>query len=137
MSSIREMIGCPASRESIHRCRRCTERNFNSRGRPVSILSRRPVADAIALAFAAAINPAAKPGVRFPEINGDTVVVAIPTRHGDVAATVYYPQSPSTEPPAVYVNVHGGGFVVGHREQDDPWCRYLAAHANVMVVNTD
>jgi acetyl esterase len=39
--------------------------------------------------------------------------------------------------PAVYINVHGGGFVVGHREQDDPWCRYLAAHANVVVVNTD
>jgi acetyl esterase/lipase len=103
----------------------------------VSILSKRPVADAIALAFAAAINPAAKPGVRFPEIDGDTTVVAIPTRHGDVAATVYRPQSPATEPPAVYVNVHGGGFVVGHREQDDPWCRYLAAHANVVVVNTD
>ena len=37
----------------------------------------------------------------------------------------------------MYVNVHGGGFVVGHREQDDPWCRYLAAHANVVVINTD
>src|SRR6202000_3541036 len=36
-----------------------------------------------------------------------------------------------------YVNVHGGGFVVGHPEQDDPWCRYLAAHAKVAVVNTD
>jgi acetyl esterase/lipase len=42
-----------------------------------------------------------------------------------------------TAKPGVYVNVHGGGFVVGHREQDDPWCRYLAAHANVVVVNTD
>jgi acetyl esterase len=37
----------------------------------------------------------------------------------------------------VYVNVHGGGFVVGHPEQDDPWCRYLAAFANVAVVNPD
>jgi acetyl esterase len=39
--------------------------------------------------------------------------------------------------PPVYVNVHGGGFVVGHPEQDDPWCRYLAARAKVVVVNTD
>ena len=37
----------------------------------------------------------------------------------------------------MYVNVHGGGFVVGHPEQDDPWCRYLAAHAGVVVVNVD
>ena len=26
---------------------------------------------------------------------------------------------------------------MGHREQDDPWCRYLAANANVVVINTD
>ena len=37
----------------------------------------------------------------------------------------------------MYVNVHGGGFVVGHPEQDDPWCRYLAANVGVVVVNPD
>jgi acetyl esterase/lipase len=37
----------------------------------------------------------------------------------------------------VYVNLHGGGFVIGRREQDDPWCRYLAAHARVVVINLD
>ena len=62
--------------------------------------------------------------------------MVIPTRHGDTAATVYWPE-PSGQAAGVYVNVHGGGFVVGHREQDDPWCRFLAAHANVVVVNTD
>jgi len=102
----------------------------------MSILSWRPVADVLARAFAASVNPAPKPGVRFPEITGRTTDVAIPTRHGDVAATVYHP-SQSTARPAVYVNVHGGGFVVGHREQDDPWCRYLAAKADLVVVNTD
>jgi acetyl esterase len=103
----------------------------------VSILSTRPVADAVARAFAAAINPAPKPGVRFLEIDGRTTVIAIPTRHGDVAATVYQPLSPMPTRPAVYVNVHGGGFVVGHREQDDPWCRYLAARTGLVVINTD
>ena len=102
----------------------------------MSILSWRPVADVLARAFAAGVDPAPKPGVRFPEIVGRTTDVAIPTRHGDVAATVYRPPR-STTRPAVYVNVHGGGFVVGHREQDDPWCRYLAANADVVVVNTD
>ena len=102
----------------------------------MSILSWRPVADVLARAFAAGVDPAPKPGVRFPEITGRTTVVAIPTRQGDVAATIYHP-APETTRPAVYVNVHGGGFVVGHREQDDPWCRYLAANADVVVVNTD
>jgi acetyl esterase/lipase len=74
--------------------------------------------------------------VRFPEIPGRTTLIEIPTRHGDVAATVYHPQA-GAEKPAVYVNVHGGGFVVGHREQDDPWCRFLAEQANVVVVNVD
>ncbi|MFL0288943.1 alpha/beta hydrolase [Mycobacterium sp. SMC-21] len=102
----------------------------------MSILARPVVADAVARLFSSTINPAPKPGVRFPEIPGNTTSVVIPTRHGDTAATVYWPE-PSERAAGVYVNVHGGGFVVGHREQDDPWCRFLAAHANVVVVNTD
>jgi acetyl esterase len=102
----------------------------------VSILSRQPVADVVARLFAALLNPAPKPGVRFPEITGRTTEINIETRHGPVAATIYRPEAPPAKP-AVYVNVHGGGFVVGHREQDDPWCRYLAANANVVVINTD
>jgi acetyl esterase/lipase len=94
------------------------------------------VADTVARLFAATINPTPKPGVRFREIAGRTTEIAIETRHGPAAATVYRPE-PTAAKPGVYVNVHGGGFVVGHREQDDPWCRYLAAHANVVVINTD
>lgn len=89
----------------------------------------------MARAFAAAINPAPKPAVRFPEFAARTGEVAIPTREGTVSATVYYP--PAATNPPVYVNVHGGGFVVGHPEQDDPWCRYLAANAGVLVINPD
>ena len=104
----------------------------------MSILSRRPVADIVARIFAAKINaaihPAGKP--RFPEIESRTTDVRIETRHGAVAATIYHPPS-AAGTPGVYVNAHGGGFVVGHREQDDAWCRFLAAHANVVVVDTD
>jgi acetyl esterase/lipase len=102
----------------------------------VSKLTRQPVADGVARLFAALLNFAPKPGVRFPEIDGHTTEISIDTRHGPVAATIYR-QEPAAAKPAVYVNAHGGGFVVGHREQDDPWCRYLAAHANVVVINTD
>ena len=102
----------------------------------MSILGIPTVSDAVARLFALTVNPAPKPGVTFTEISGRTSAVAIPTRHGAVEATIYHPLS-STPSPAVYINVHGGGFVVGHREQDDPWCRYLAFRANVVVVNPD
>ncbi|OBH10594.1 alpha/beta hydrolase [Mycobacterium sp. E1747] len=74
--------------------------------------------------------------MRFPEIGGETSHVTIPARHGPVPATVYHPPVGTTSPP-VYVNVHGGGFVIGHPDQDDPWCRYLAANAGVAVINPD
>lgn len=100
----------------------------------MSLLSNQVVADALARVFAAAVRPAPKAAVRFPEIAGRTSRVSIPTRYGDASADVYHPAEGTTRPP-VYVNVHGGGFVVGHPEQDDPWCRYLAANTGVVVVN--
>jgi acetyl esterase len=103
----------------------------------VSILSTQWVADSVARLFAARVDPVPRPDVRFPEVTGRTTVASIPTRHGATTATVYHPNPQNGKIPAVYVNIHGGGFVVGHPEQDDPWCRYLAAHANVAVVNPD
>lgn len=100
-------------------------------------LCTRLAADSVARLFAATVSPAPKETVRFPEIEGHTSALSIPTRHGAVSATVYHPQPEPDHTPAVYVNIHGGGFAVGHRDQDDPWCRYLAAHAGVVVVNTD
>ncbi|MFC4946581.1 alpha/beta hydrolase [Pseudonocardia sp. GCM10023141] len=96
------------------------------------------MADIVARRFAAKINAAIHPdsGPRFPEISVRTTDISIETRHGRVAATIYLPPSPIGTP-GVYVNAHGGGFVVGSRQQDDAWCRFLAAHANVVVLNTD
>lgn len=37
----------------------------------------------------------------------------------------------------MYVNFHGGGFVVGRPEQDDHICRYIAATAGCVVINVD
>jgi acetyl esterase/lipase len=102
----------------------------------MSVLSIPVVADALSRLFAAVVPTAPKSAVAFPEIAGRTSLITIPTRHGAVEATVYQPPEGAGRP-GVYVNAHGGGFVVGHREQDDPWCRYLAAHAGVVVVNTD
>ncbi|VEG52179.1 esterase/lipase [Mycolicibacterium aurum] len=102
----------------------------------MSILSWRPAADVLARLFARFVDPAPRPAVRFPDVDGDVSTDVVATRHGPAPVTIYRPPA-TPEPPAVYVNVHGGGFVVGHPDQDDPWCRYLAAHAGVVVVNVD
>jgi acetyl esterase/lipase len=102
----------------------------------MSLLSTPLVADTLSRLLSATVKAAVKPAVRFESIEGRTSQANIPTRHGAVAATVYHPAGGDTSAP-VYVNVHGGGFVIGHREQDDPWCRFLAAQAGVVVVNPD
>ncbi|MFT4052809.1 MAG: alpha/beta hydrolase fold domain-containing protein [Microbacterium sp.] len=74
--------------------------------------------------------------ISFRELPATTAEVTIPTRHGQVAATLYLPQGGAAGR-GVHINLHGGGFVMRHPEQDDPICRYLAAKADVTVVNVD
>jgi acetyl esterase len=50
---------------------------------------------------------------------------------------VYYPPTEQTEMLPVFVNLHGGGFVVGFAEGDDIFCRLLANEARCVVVNLD
>jgi acetyl esterase len=103
----------------------------------LSILSIPLIADTLARLFAAVVDTTPNDDLRFPEITGRTTAARVPTRHGPIPATIYQPPDEAPPTPAVYVNVHGGGFVVGHPEQDDPWCRYLAARAKVIVVSPD
>lgn len=103
----------------------------------MSIFSSPLVADPVARVLSVVVRPSATSGLQLAEVPGIATEASIPTRHGTVRATVYHPyKSPNVRPPA-HVNFHGGGFVIGHPEQDDPWCRYLAAHAGVVVVNPD
>src|SRR5688500_15252752 len=101
----------------------------------MSILSLQFVADRIARGMARAPMPVA-PELSFPEIAGSARPPAVPTRHGDVACTLYPPPQAAGKP-ALYVNMHGGGYVMRGAEQDDPLCRYLAANAAVAVLNVD
>jgi acetyl esterase len=94
------------------------------------------IADALGWLIQRCSQPRAARQASFADLPARTVNATIPTRHGDLRATVYLP-APSSAPVPVYVNFHGGGFVVRHPEQDDPLCRYLAANAGVAVVNVD
>jgi acetyl esterase len=103
----------------------------------MSILSIPLIADTLARLLAVAVNTTPNANLRFPEITCRTTAARVPTRHGPVPAIIYHPPDEAAPTPGVYVNVHGGGFVVGHPEQDDPWCRFLAVRAKVFVVSPD
>ncbi|MFJ8109154.1 alpha/beta hydrolase [Streptomyces sp. NPDC096132] len=78
--------------------------------------------------------------LRLTDIPKHTETLQVETGAGRVGCTVYRPPASadtSGRPAPVYVNFHGGGFVVGRPEQDDHICRYLAARAGCVVINVD
>jgi acetyl esterase/lipase len=79
--------------------------------------------------------PGASPD-RFPEFPRDTRELTVPTSVAPAKVVAYLPPAPGAQPP-VYVNFHGGGYVMPLTEMDDALCRYLAAEAGVVVLNVD
>lgn len=64
--------------------------------------------------------------------------LTVPTAQGPVAVHVYQPSAGTDDRPLpVYVNFHGGGFIVRHPEYDDHLCRALAATTGGVVLNVD
>ncbi|AVV43972.1 alpha/beta hydrolase [Streptomyces sp. ID05-04B] len=74
---------------------------------------------------------------RYPEYPRNTRELTVPTSVAPARAVVYLPDGRAAGPLPVYVNFHGGGFVLPPIELDDPLCRHLAAEAGVAVVNVD
>ena len=60
----------------------------------------------------------------------------LPTRDGSTHVYIYYPK-PRKELYPVFINLHGGGFVKGHREQDVVFCRNICQNAGCMVFDID
>lgn len=60
----------------------------------------------------------------------------IPTRHGETHIYFYIPDEKRDIYP-VLINLHGGGFVKGHRDQDVVFCRNMAQNAGYVVVDID
>src|ERR1700756_5628772 len=102
----------------------------------MSILGTPLIADTLARLLQRWPGPRLAPEGSFAELSARTETVTVPTRPGETRAVGYGP-APSGARPPVYVNFHGGGFVIRHPEQDDPFCRYLAANAGVAVVSVD
>src|SRR4051812_33072048 len=77
--------------------------------------------------------------LRFPELRmADTATHRVPTEAGEVVCTSYHPSTaPADRPAGVYVNLHGGGYVIRNPEQDDALCRYVAHHSGCVVLNVD
>jgi len=79
---------------------------------------------------------AASSHARFPEFPRAVRELTIPTSVAPARATVYEAAKQGPLPP-VHVNFHGGGYVMPLTEIDDPFCRFLAAQAEVVVINVD
>jgi acetyl esterase len=64
-------------------------------------------------------------------------LVTVPTDDGAVRVYVYRTADPAGEAAPVYVNFHGGGFIMRHPDYDDHICRALVAETGCVVVNVD
>ncbi|MDO4268573.1 MAG: alpha/beta hydrolase [Eubacteriales bacterium] len=60
----------------------------------------------------------------------------IPTRRGETHIYLYGPRK-EQGPYPVFINMHGGGFVKGHRDQDVVFCRNMVENSGYVVVDID
>lgn len=61
----------------------------------------------------------------------------IPTRCGTTHCYVYWPETAQEGPLPLFINIHGGGFVKGHREQDVVFATNICRNAECVVVDID
>ena len=61
----------------------------------------------------------------------------IETPLGNTRVITYRPKLQTEEYLPVFVNMHGGGFVMGSADLDDVWCPLIAERARCVVVNID
>lgn len=71
----------------------------------------------------------------------DPEIVWVPTRHGKVRCLITRPatDAPLNQDgkPPVYINLHGGAYLIGAPEQDTHFTRGVAGQVGAVVVNVD
>ena len=87
------------------------------------------VADARAFSVASAAMRPAGPAV------GEIVDGTLPGAAGDLAYRLYRPAGEAPHPVVAYF--HGGGWVLGSAESDDPFCRDLCVRSGAIIVSVD
>jgi acetyl esterase/lipase len=104
------------------------------------ILDWRPLSLAVARAFGAVGSRFATVSAELTEATADCLAdcheLTVPTRHGEIRCLVYRAPNETTARP-LYVNMHGGGFLVRFPEMDDPMCHYLVEHVGVTILSID
>jgi cation diffusion facilitator CzcD-associated flavoprotein CzcO/acetyl esterase/lipase len=88
-----------------------------------------PVGDARAFMEAAAAGRPPGPDV------GEVVDGFLPGAAGELAYRLYRPLSPGPHPVVAYF--HGGGWVLGSADSDDPFCRDLCSRSDAVIVSVD
>ena len=84
-----------------------------------------------ARAFNDAVSGARPPGPEVGEVVDDT----LPGPTGSLRYRLYRPTTPGPHPVVVYF--HGGGWVLGSHDSDDPLCRDLCVRSDAVVVSVD
>ncbi|MFO7590456.1 MAG: alpha/beta hydrolase fold domain-containing protein [Acidimicrobiia bacterium] len=79
----------------------------------------------------AAMDAQRPPG---PDV-GEIVDGVFPGAAGDLAFRLYRPSSPGPHPVVAYF--HGGGWVLGDAQSDDPFCRDLCVRSDSLIVSFD
>jgi acetyl esterase/lipase len=81
--------------------------------------------------FSDAISATRAPG---PDV-GEIVDGVFPGAAGDLNYRLYRPASPGPHPIVAYF--HGGGWVLGRHDSDDPLCRDLCVRSDAIIVSAD
>lgn len=68
---------------------------------------------------------------------GSVTQSIVATSAGDTSVLVYRPHKTPETPVPVFVNIHGGGFVMGSADDDDVWSRKIVNAVECVVVNID
>ena len=84
-----------------------------------------------ARAVSVAGNAAVPPGPEVGEVEDGT----LPGAAGELRYRLYRPATDG--PHAVIAYFHGGGWVLGSHESDDPFCRDLCVRSNAVVISVD